>query len=105
MLLLLQIAVLLLAIRLVQWVAAPLRQPPVIGEMVAGILIGPSLLGRIAPSLADALFPPSSLDLLTALSQVGLALFMFTVGVRVGEYPARPDRRAAVISLTSIIVP
>ncbi len=53
----------------------------VIGEMVAGILLGPSLLGWAAPALSAAIFPAASLGYLNALSQIGLILFMFLVGV------------------------
>jgi Kef-type K+ transport system membrane component KefB len=66
-----------------------IRQPQVVGEMVAGILLGPSLLGWVAPQLSSALFPASSLGYLGALSQVGLVLFMFLVG---GTSRARPCR-------------
>ncbi len=58
-----------------------LGQPPVVGEMVAGLLLGPSLLGAIAPGASTCLFPPASLDLLNAFSQFGLVLFMLLVGM------------------------
>jgi len=53
----------------------------VIGEILAGMLLGPSLFGWIAPSLFAQLFPPASLPALNALSQIGLVLFMFLVGL------------------------
>src|SRR5664279_2165942 len=58
-----------------------LGQPRVVGEMVAGLLLGPSLLGRVAPHAAHVLFAPASLDVLNTFSQFGLMLFMFLVGI------------------------
>ena len=80
-LLILQIGTILIVARLVGWLFGKLHQPRVIGEMVAGIMLGPSLLGWLAPGLSAALFPPDSLGYLNALSQVGLLLFMFLVGL------------------------
>src|SRR5205807_4761231 len=57
------------------------HQPPVIGEIIAGILLGPSLLGRIAPSVAHYLLPPTVAPFLNVLSQVGVILYMFLVGL------------------------
>ena len=104
--LLVQISVILVTSYLVGWFLGKFHQPQVVGEMVAGILLGPSLLGWVAPNLSAALFPPESLALLYALSQVGLLLFMFLVGL---ELDTKELRRlgpvAVVISHTSIIVP
>ena len=58
-----------------------LGQPAVVGEMVAGILLGPSLLGLVAPRAFTFLFPPDSLGVLGLLAQIGICLFMFTVGM------------------------
>jgi len=58
-----------------------IRQPPVIGEIVAGIMLGPSLLGRLAPSLSAYLFPASVAPALNVISQVAVILFMFLVGL------------------------
>jgi len=76
-----QIAVIILASRVVGHVFRKIGQPQVVGEMLAGILLGPSLLGWLAPDFSAALFPASSLGLLTAVSQLGLVLFMFLVGL------------------------
>jgi Kef-type K+ transport system membrane component KefB len=105
-LLILQIGIILVAARLIGWLFRKLHQPRVVGEMFAGILLGPSLLGRIAPDISAAVFPPDSLGYLNALSQVGLLLFMFLVGCEVDLKQLRKLGRAAVItSNVSIIVP
>lgn len=80
-LLFLQMLVILLAARLVAAVFRCVGQPGVVGEMAAGLLLGPSLLGRISPAILDSLFPANGLGPLYALSQVGLVLFMFLVGL------------------------
>src|SRR3954470_7791371 len=70
-LLVLQVTVVLLASRLVGMLFRRMKQPQVVGEMVAGILLGPSLLGWVAPQFSAFLFPASSLGYLNALSQIG----------------------------------
>jgi Kef-type K+ transport system membrane component KefB len=83
-----------------------IHQPQVMGEMVAGILLGPSLLGWVAPGVAAALFPPSSLAALNALSQVGLLVFMFVVGLELNPRLLQGRSRAALlISHASIVIP
>jgi Kef-type K+ transport system membrane component KefB len=81
LLLLAQICVILAAARGVGLLCRRVRQPQVVGEMVAGILLGPSLLGWAWPGASARLFPPESLGFLGALSQVGLLVFMFLMGV------------------------
>src|SRR5690349_13723251 len=67
--------------RLIGLAARRMQQPMVIAEIVAGIALGPSLLGWLAPRAKEVLFPQASLGLLNVLSQVGLILFMFLVGL------------------------
>jgi Kef-type K+ transport system membrane component KefB len=63
------------------WVFKKIGQPTVIGEIIAGIVLGPSLLGMYFPGFSAALFPVESLGNLKFLSQIGLILFMFVIGM------------------------
>src|SRR3989441_1247166 len=94
------------ASRLIGLLARRMRQPMVIAEIVAGILLGPSLLGWAAPHAASAVFSKDSLTVLSMLSQVGLILFMFLVGLEFdGKMLRGRGHTSVVISHTSIIVP
>jgi Kef-type K+ transport system membrane component KefB len=104
--LLLQIIVVLLAARIVGLFFRKLRQPTVIGEMIAGILLGPSLLGMISPGAMSFLFPPQSMNSLKLLSQVGIIIFMFVVGTEINIRHMRRYAHAAVlVSHASIVIP
>jgi Kef-type K+ transport system membrane component KefB len=104
--LVLQIAVILAICRLVGALFKRIHQPRVVGEMFAGILLGPSFLGWIAPSLSAYLFPPSSLGALNALSQVGVIIFMFLVGLGINPRELKHEGHAAVLtSHVSITAP
>src|SRR5262245_64663554 len=92
--------------RLVGLVARRMRQPMVIAEIVAGIALGPSLLGWLAPQVKEAIFPAESMGLLGAMSQVGLILFMFLVGLELDPKLLRGRAHTSVaISYASILVP
>ncbi|HEX9945334.1 MAG TPA: cation:proton antiporter [Thermoanaerobaculia bacterium] len=105
-LLLLQVIVIAVAARSLGALFQRIRQPRVIGEMVAGILLGPSLLGWVAPVAQEFLFPASSMGPLRALSQIGVILFMFTVGIELDVQHLRKKTDSAVlVSHASIIVP
>jgi Kef-type K+ transport system membrane component KefB len=83
-----------------------LGQPAVIGEIAAGILLGPSLFGAVAPDAFARIFPASSIPTLLSLSQIGLILFMFLVGLEFAPELVRERRHTVVvISHVSIIVP
>ena len=105
-LLLVQIAVILASCRLLHGIAGRFGQPPVIGEIVAGLLLGPSFFGWIAPALNARLFPAASLQALNELSQIGLVLFMFLVGLHLDLTEVYTLRRVAGLAgLLSIVVP
>jgi Kef-type K+ transport system membrane component KefB len=104
--LLLQIIAILLAARILGLFFRKLRQPTVVGEMIAGILLGPSLLGAISPEAMAFLFPPQSLDSLRLLSQLGVIIFMFVVGTEINTQHIRQYAHAAVlVSHASIVIP
>jgi K+:H+ antiporter len=103
---LLQIAVIVGLSHLVAAVFAKLGQPRVVGEMAAGIALGPTLFGFLAPAAYHALFPPASLGFLNALSQAGLTIFVFLIGVRVDFAELRRQSGIAVLtSNISVVVP
>jgi len=102
----LQLVVVLAVCRVVGWLFQKFRQPKVVGEMFAGIMLGPSLLGWVAPHLSAYLFPASSLGFLNALSQVGVVVFMFLVGLGINPGELKRQGHAAVLtSHVSITAP
>jgi Kef-type K+ transport system membrane component KefB len=104
--LLLELVVICSVARGLGWVFVRLGQPRVVGEILAGILLGPSLLGWLAPSTFAALFPPAGLAPLYFLSQIGLLLFMFQVGAALDLREFRKLGRAVVLtSSVSVVVP
>jgi Kef-type K+ transport system membrane component KefB len=83
-----------------------LRQPPVIGEIIGGIFLGPSILGRIAPGIAAYILPESSAPLLGIIAQLGVILFMFLVGLELDLKTLRRSGPATLtISHASIVAP
>jgi Kef-type K+ transport system membrane component KefB len=83
-----------------------IRQPAVVGEMIAGILLGPSLFGLLAPGAFHFVFAPSSLEPLRLFSQIGVCLFMFAVGMELDvSQLKRQVQTAIVVSHSSIVIP
>jgi Kef-type K+ transport system membrane component KefB len=104
--LILQIVAIILVSRFFGWLFNKIGQPTVIGEIVAGIVLGPSLLGLFFPEMSFFLFPKESLPNLQFLSQVGLILFMFVIGMELDIKILRNQAHSAVvISHASIIIP
>ncbi|KAF3885596.1 MULTISPECIES: cation:proton antiporter [Nostocales] len=92
--------------RLVGLAFRMINQPLVIGEIVAGILLGPSFFGWIAPGLAATLFPPETVPFLNVLSQVGLIFFMFLIGLELNPKYLSGNLEVAILtSHVSILVP
>lgn len=105
-LLLIQIVTIILVARLFGWICMKMKQPSVIGEMIAGITLGPSLLGLYFPEFSAFLFPKESLGNLQFLSQIGLIFFMYIVGMELDLSVLRKKAHdAVVISHASIIIP
>ena len=104
--LLIQIVAVLLMVRLFGFLFKHIGQPGVIGEIVAGIVLGPSVLGYFFPDVFQALFPPESLTNLELLSQVGLVLFMFVIGMEL-DFSVLKNKinETLVISHAGILVP
>ncbi|WP_329052152.1 cation:proton antiporter [Amycolatopsis sp. NBC_01488] len=102
----LAVAVILVVCRLVCMVAVRLGQPPVVGEMIAGVLLGPSLLGLVLPGAQAALFPDGLRPLLYVGGQIGLVIYMFGAGY---EFSLRSIRGSAksvgAISVAGTVVP
>ncbi len=103
----LQMFVVLAACRICGWaVRRFLHQPQVIGEMIAGVVLGPSLLGGLAPAVQHFLFPPESKPLLHAVAQTGIALYMFLVGLDFRSEDFKSNAKGAVaVSVSGIVVP
>jgi len=105
-LLIFQMAIVLVTCLVCGWIAGRLGQARVIGEICGGILLGPSVLGRITPQLSARLFPESSLGSLDVLSTVGLVLFLFLIGSELDYEQLRQQKAtAAFASLMSIVLP
>ncbi len=102
----LQLFIIIGASGVVAWIFTRCGQPAVIGEMVAGILLGPSLFGLLAPNAFQFIFAASSLDALRLLSQIGVCLFLFAVGMELDVSEVRHKAQTAiVVSHSSIVVP
>ena len=105
-LLLVQMTVVLLVTVFCGWLARKLGQARVIGEIIGGILIGPSVFGRFTPHWSATLFPPASFNAFDILSTVGLILFLFLIGMELDYGQLYKQRATAVMaSGMSIVFP
>lgn len=103
---LLALAVVIIVARLMGAVFHFLNQPPVIGEVIGGILLGPSFLGRVAPQVYSFLLPASAAPFLGLIAQIGVIFYMFIVGLELDLKVLRKSGHATLaISHASIIVP
>jgi len=104
--LLLQIITIIIVARFFGWIFRKIGQPSVIGEIIAGIFLGPSLVGMYFPEYSSLLFPVESLGNLQFLSQIGLILFMFVIGMELDlKVLKNKANEAVVISHASIVIP
>ena len=103
----LQLTIILLICRIVGRLLRPMGQTQVVSEMVAGVLLGPSLLGLLAPEWQNWLFPGGAqMSILYALSQIGLVLYMFLIGLDLNRgLLMQHSRDAVMISLSGIVAP
>ncbi len=103
---LLALAIIILFARLLGLLFRFIHQPPVIGEVIAGILLGPSFLGKLAPNAAAYLLPTTLAPFLSVLAQVGILLYMFLVGVEFDTASIRKKTHSAImVSHASIMAP
>ena len=104
--LLAQIVTIIFVARIFGWICKKIGQPTVVGEMVAGIVLGPSLIGLYFPEFSNTIFPAHSLGNLQFLSQIGLILFMYIVGMELDlKVLKNKAHEAVVISHASIVIP
>lgn len=104
--LLAQIVTIIFVARFFGWICKKIGQPSVIGEIIAGIILGPSLVGMYFPEFSATLFPAASLGNLGFLSQIGLIFFMFVIGMELDlKVLKNKAHEAVVISHASIILP
>jgi len=100
------LAIIIAAARFFGWLFGKVQQPPVVGEILAGVILGPSLLGRLYPGAIQGLLTPKTTGVLSAIAQVGLVLLMLLIGL---EFPFDRLRHAArastAVALAGIVVP
>ena len=102
----LQMFFILAVCRAVGWFARKVGQPQVVGEMIAGVLMGPSLFGLLFPDIQKQIFPPESMNFLYIGAQLGVGLYMFLVGVEFKtEFFRARVRSAASVSIAGMVVP
>ena len=101
-----QIAIILVACQIVGWFARRVGQPQVMAEMIAGVLLGPSLVGLFWPTLFAQMFPAESMRVLFPVSQLGLSAYMFVVGLEFHVGIIRTHLRSAIaVSIVGMVTP
>ena len=100
------LAIIVGAARFFGWLFGKLGQPPVVGEILAGVILGPSLLGRLYPGAIATMLTPQATGVLSAMAQVGLILLMLLIGL---EFPfdrlAHAARASTAVAVAGIVVP
>lgn len=103
---LLQLIVILIVVQIFGYLSGRIGQQWVIGEILAGLALGPSLLGALFPGLKASIFPASAMPTLQTLGEIGLVLYMFSLGTRLDTHlMLRQSRSAVVVSLSGTILP
>jgi Kef-type K+ transport system membrane component KefB len=101
-----QIALILVVCQAVGWIARRIGQPQVVAEMIAGVLLGPSLLGLFWPQLFQSIFPPDTMRVIFPIAQLGLAAYMFVVGLEFRvDIVQREMRSAVAVSIAGMVTP
>ncbi|KAK4689362.1 hypothetical protein P7C73_g734, partial [Tremellales sp. Uapishka_1] len=100
-----QLCIIIVFTQILGWAFTYIRQPKVIAEVIAGILLGPTVMGRI-PNFSKTIFPTASLTYLNLVSMIGLILFLFLVGLEVDlKVMKKNGRNSAIISAAGMIIP
>src|SRR6266850_501710 len=101
-----QVALILALSRLLGWIFSRFHQPQVMGEMIAGIVLGPSLLGWAAPEVYQRIFPGDSLQILGVLSQIGVVFFLFLIGLELDPAALKSTAKSTTaIAFAAILCP
>jgi Kef-type K+ transport system membrane component KefB len=102
-----QLAIIIIACRVIGWLGQKfLAQPQVVGEMIAGVVLGPSLFGLLLPAAQSTIFPPETKSILYVGAQLGVGLYMFLVGTTLQTGHFKSKARSAIgVSLAGIIAP
>lgn len=100
------LAIIIGAARVFGWLFGKVGQPPVVGEILAGVILGPSVLGRLYPAAIQALLPPKTTGVLSAMAQIGLVLLMLLIGLEFPFDRLRQAARASIfVAVAGIVVP
>jgi Kef-type K+ transport system membrane component KefB len=101
-----QLIIILLAVQVFGYLGQCVGQPKVVGEILAGLALGPTLLGAVLPRVEASIFPSSALPTLQTLGDIGLVLYMFSLGTHIDTHAMlKLGRKATVVSLSGVLLP